>query len=110
MTSTPGVLPFAYTRLGRMPTIQPFSCGCCALTLRFAMLFWPGSITKGPILKCSRSAPASGALLIGVRDAMFSVLGDAPRPVGLVFEGAALGDEDPPHAAATSRIARIRPR
>src|SRR5882672_6374881 len=107
MTSTPGVLPFAYSRLGRMPTIHPSCCGCCELALRFAMLFWPGSMLKGPILKCNRSAPASGALLIGVSDAMFSVLGDAALPVEPDDFGAAdLGDEDPPQAAATSKIAR----
>src|SRR5437868_6804811 len=93
-----------------MPTIHPSSCGCCELAPRFAMLFWPGSMLKGPTLKCSRSAPGSGALLIGVSDAMFSVLGDADLPVEPDGFGVAdRGDAELPQAAPTTRIATTRP-
>src|SRR5450631_3345068 len=67
-------------------------------------------MVNGPTLKCSRSAPASGASFIGVSEAMSSVLGDTEgfAVVEDLFD-AALGLLDEPHAPATSTRASAIP-
>ena len=47
-TSTPGILPFVYSRLGRKPTIQPARFGRGTLSPSNEIVFWPGWIASGP--------------------------------------------------------------
>ena len=47
-TSTPGIFPFVYSRLGRKPTIQPARLGRGTSSPSIEIVFWPGLIVIGP--------------------------------------------------------------